>query len=405
MKNIRQYNCLFAFTSMGANIDHSVNDGRGPPVFKINGQVHHRIGSLLPRDGSPPKFIQLYIYDTANEVNNRMKALNPGERTSNPLDPAIVESLMKMLDEHNPFVKTFRLARDRLADHGNEQFAIRIIGAKEGDPVQYNLPTTDQLAMLVVGDFSLDTFKRDIIIETHGRELKQISSLHPAYMALQYPLLFPYGERGFQVGVLYNGVSTKGKKARVKMTQQDYYRYNFHYRKRQPNPYLCYGALSAQAKVDARACTDEIRLLYIIKNQSRLRVENLQGISDAVSRGCTNGSEMGKLTVLPASHTGGRRYMIQNYHDAMAICRVYGPPDFFTTFTCNSKWPEIEEGIFEPSQKPTDRADIIVRVYNMKLEEMLHDIKNGMVFGPVDAGIHQYITSCNHSFQVCLCIY
>ena len=37
MRNIRQYYCLFAFTSMGANIDRTVNDGRGPPVFKIHG--------------------------------------------------------------------------------------------------------------------------------------------------------------------------------------------------------------------------------------------------------------------------------------------------------------------------------------------------------------------------------
>ena len=95
MQNIRQYNCLFAFTSMGANIDHSINDGRGPPVFKICGQVHHRIGSLLPPDGSPPKFIQLYIYDTANEVSNRLEALNPSDRSSEPLDPLIVESLIK----------------------------------------------------------------------------------------------------------------------------------------------------------------------------------------------------------------------------------------------------------------------------------------------------------------------
>jgi hypothetical protein len=50
--------------------------------------------------------------------------------------------------------------------------------------------------MLIVGDFSLDTFKRDIVIETRNRELKRISELHLAYMALQYPLLFPYGERG-----------------------------------------------------------------------------------------------------------------------------------------------------------------------------------------------------------------
>jgi hypothetical protein len=40
-----------------------------------------------------------------------------------------------------------------------------MVGAREGDAVQYNLPMTDELAMLVVGDFSLDTFKRDIIIE------------------------------------------------------------------------------------------------------------------------------------------------------------------------------------------------------------------------------------------------
>ena len=102
-----------------------------------------------------------------------------------------------MLDEYNPFVKKFRFARDRLADHGNEEFVIRIVGAKEGDAVQYNLPSTDELAMLVVGDFSLDTFKRDIIIQTHPGSLQQISPLHPDFMALQYPLLFPHGDRGF----------------------------------------------------------------------------------------------------------------------------------------------------------------------------------------------------------------
>jgi hypothetical protein len=81
-------------------------------------------------------------------------------------------------------MKKFRLARDRLAEHGDEQFVIRIIGAKEGNPVQYNLPTTDQLAMLIVGDFSLDTFKHDIIVETHAGHLKQVSALHPAFITI-----------------------------------------------------------------------------------------------------------------------------------------------------------------------------------------------------------------------------
>jgi hypothetical protein len=48
-------------------------------------------------------------------------------------------------------------------------------------------------------------------------------------MALQYPLLFPYGERGFQVGVLYNGVTNRnsGERARTTMSMQDYYCYQF----------------------------------------------------------------------------------------------------------------------------------------------------------------------------------
>ncbi|XP_066361401.1 uncharacterized protein [Miscanthus floridulus] len=264
-----------------------------------------------------------------------MRALAPADISDDTLDPDITRSLIDMLDQHNPFAKKFRMARDRLQDGQPEDFIVRIIGAKEGDPVQYSLPTTDQLAMLVVGDFSLDTFQRDIVIQTHSGELQQISSLHPAYMALQYPLLFP---------------------------------------RNQPNPYLCYGLLSSQAKVDARAAIDESRLWYILDNQSDIRVENIQGISDAVDRGCVDGTQMGKMTVLPSSFTGGRR--------------VHGPPDFFVTFTCNAKWPEIAEGIIEPGQKPSDRADIIVRVFNMKLEDLLHDIKSGKAFGPCSAVLH-----------------
>lgn len=42
-----------------------------------------------------------------------------------------------------------------------------------------------------------------------------------------------------------------------------------------------------------------------MKHQKDIRMESIQGICDAISRGCTEGSEMGKMTVLPASHTGG----------------------------------------------------------------------------------------------------
>lgn len=73
-ENTRAYNMMFAFTSMGGKIDSSVNKGRGPFTFRLYGQNYHRIGSLLPTTGSSPKFSQLYIYDTENEVSNRLHA-------------------------------------------------------------------------------------------------------------------------------------------------------------------------------------------------------------------------------------------------------------------------------------------------------------------------------------------
>ena len=68
----RIYNAMFAFSSPGMSIDEEKRSGRGPPNIRIQGQVCHRIGSLLPQDGETPKFAQLYIFDTDNEVQNRM---------------------------------------------------------------------------------------------------------------------------------------------------------------------------------------------------------------------------------------------------------------------------------------------------------------------------------------------
>ena len=59
---------MFAFTSFGGKIDNNTTNSDGPYIFKISGQVHHLIGSLLPIDNNSPKFAQLYIYDTDNEL-------------------------------------------------------------------------------------------------------------------------------------------------------------------------------------------------------------------------------------------------------------------------------------------------------------------------------------------------
>jgi hypothetical protein len=71
-QNIRVYNAMFSFTSPGMEIDKGNKNGRGPPTLRIQGQTCHRIGSMLPESGQKPKFAQLYIYDTENEIDNRI---------------------------------------------------------------------------------------------------------------------------------------------------------------------------------------------------------------------------------------------------------------------------------------------------------------------------------------------
>jgi hypothetical protein len=78
ISNLRTYNNMFSFTSFGGNVVKSKNDGRGPPNFVISGQNYHRIGTLLPNEGDRPKFAQLYIYDTENEIQNRLSHFRYG---------------------------------------------------------------------------------------------------------------------------------------------------------------------------------------------------------------------------------------------------------------------------------------------------------------------------------------
>ena len=89
-----------------------MNNGSDPHVFRVNGQTYHRIGSLLPIHGQEPKYAQLYIYETNNEIKNRIDAVIH-EDDRNYVYPDIVTGLMEMLDQCNQLVKYFRMVRDR----------------------------------------------------------------------------------------------------------------------------------------------------------------------------------------------------------------------------------------------------------------------------------------------------
>lgn len=191
---IRVYNSVLAFTSIGMKMDYTVVNAPGPYTIRIQGQTHHRIGSLIPRQGRPPEYLQLYIFDTGNEVRNHLNAMGQTSTEGN-LDETTLARLIEMLDEHNCLAKLFRRARDYYEGSGQE-FNIRLLSDKRKGK-EYDLPSTSEVAGLIVGDMSSTIGVRDIVVQFQSDTLQQIRDDHPLYMSLQYLLLFPHGEYGF----------------------------------------------------------------------------------------------------------------------------------------------------------------------------------------------------------------
>ena len=66
-ENSRNYNNGLYFSSNGCKMDPSVYGPYGVYTFRIQGELYHLMGSLLPADGQDPAFAQIYIYDSDPE--------------------------------------------------------------------------------------------------------------------------------------------------------------------------------------------------------------------------------------------------------------------------------------------------------------------------------------------------
>jgi hypothetical protein len=377
-QNIRAYNSMFSFTSMGGTVDREINTRKGPYVFRLLGENYHHIGTLLPEGDNKPRFAQLYIYDTENEVSHRISA--SGCNNDKPtVDPNIVSELQKMLDHTNILAKTFRMARDRFKEGDYHEYTLRILDKRNGT---HNLPSASEVAALVVRDPTGESEGRDIVVEYKNMVPQRISEIHPKLMSMQYPLLFPYGEDGFRLEIPYKK-TTRAEKSRKYVTLLEYYAFYLQHRPNQGMLLLMSGHLSLQFWVDVWTCVEQNRLNWIRYNQGKLRTELYSGLQDALERGDTRTEQVGKRIIVPSSFTGGRRNKAQNLQDAFAICRWVGYPDLFITFTCNANWPEIQYMLDEAGgrQKPADRPDIVDRVFMIKLKELMRDIKEKKHFG------------------------
>ncbi|KAL8101721.1 hypothetical protein AgCh_033567 [Apium graveolens] len=165
---------------------------------------------------------------------------------------------------------------------------------------------------------------------------------------------------------------------------REFQAFRLQYRVSERHSLLLGGRIFLQYIVDAWCCIERGRLKWVELHQSIIRSELYNNIVDSFSRGDVSAADVGKRIVLPSSFTGGNRYMQQNYQDSLAVCKEYGHPDLFVTFTCNPQWVEIQRALAATGCRDASaRPDIVARVFKLKLDAMMSDFTKKDVLGRV----------------------
>jgi Helitron helicase-like domain at N-terminus len=382
--HIRQYNCALAFASFMANEKDVNSRGRGPWVYKIGYMLYHSSSSLLPLNGQEPRYAQLYFYDPNDALTHRMHR-NPNLRSDT------MQILQNILLETNEYSQIFLHASEILQTTPARDLAICFVADPSTDERRYNPPTADELAAIIPGDEMAVTRPRDILLHSRTGGVQHISDLHCSYCPLHYVLLFPYGTSGWTISLQHQPQLYEGDcdNARTHMSQLQFYAFRL-YTHQNEFPIIHYGGrLFQQYLCDIWVSTDQNRLRYVENNQSTLRATLYSGLEDAVA--CSDDNlnlhDVGHRVILPSTYIGGPRYMNQCFQDAMALARYYHGFDLFITFTTNPSWPEINQELF-PNQTPSDRPDLIARVFNMYKSSLLHDLTKLKVFGDVQGHVY-----------------
>ena len=179
---IRTYNYALAMTSVGRNLNYSINqDGRGPYTFVLEGQLNHLAGSLLPAEGVAPVYAQLYIHDSDVALQHRMQ--NTHNRHLNPM---VLSDLHNMLENQHPGVQLYKQAYTLTRDMPPEdqcRIALRFQENTDRRRYQDPLPTVREIAVILSGDGDTPTNCQDIILfRKYDGTHQRIRDSHPFYL-------------------------------------------------------------------------------------------------------------------------------------------------------------------------------------------------------------------------------
>eukprot|EP00794_Sanderia_malayensis_P017148 gene17148-biopygen14755 len=403
LANLRQYNSMMAFASWQAQL--RTHAGRGVPVITIHGKAYHMTGVQEPNENRTAQYAELYIMDTRQAMRQRVD-------NNQNLKENIIQLLQNELMAVNPFGQHYQAMGDileeqrRLAVENNEPiptFKMVVTGRPNQDR-RYDNPTAREIAAIYTAHDggAPNPADREFQARTKDGTYMKLYATEPTADPMTYPLLFFYGERGYNVDirrqVMQDGRQDQHRNRRTRVSLNEFYAYRIQVR----NAFSALHSASMlfqQYLVDAYTKIEGNTLNWILRNQQQLRVDSYQGLMDHLNRRANTEMQManalnpnqpveiqvGRVVILPSSFTGSQRNMYQNFQDAMTIVRKYGRPDIFLTMTANPKWPEILANIL-PHQSPNDRPDIVTRVFQLKLH--LHEVLDNNLLGKVIAHVY-----------------
>ena len=132
-------------TSVEVKIDNSVTRQSSPYCFKIQGELYHLTGALFPHSDQTPMYAQIYILDTAEQLNVR-------RANNNNLDPVVMDNLQTMLLDNHLYIghycHAYKLIREKPVEEQKE-ISIRLHVNLQQDQRTHNLPTAKEIAVII----------------------------------------------------------------------------------------------------------------------------------------------------------------------------------------------------------------------------------------------------------------
>nr|XP_023028755.1 uncharacterized protein LOC111516895 [Leptinotarsa decemlineata] len=198
------------------------------PTFKVQGQVYHHIGSLLPVPNEDPTCLQIYFMNNVEEEIDRRCAFSEATRR------AIIAELQALFHEHNCLVRDFKSAVENMrADDMKVIIRADKTSLNEHER-RFNAPMTPEVAAVIVGT---EIARRDIVICRRDGTKYRVAGTHRTYDALQYPILFPRGEFGYHLE-LYQVHPVPGAVTTKRVSCMDFYAYRIIIRAQESNHIL-----------------------------------------------------------------------------------------------------------------------------------------------------------------------